>query len=213
MHTIKYRLLIVMLACSLLGTIVGCGRQKVSFVTDDADVVATSHEGDSTQDDEIGTLDGFVVASGTDASQPMIPVYVCGAVNAPGVYYLQVGSLKKDALDCAGGFAEDASREYVNLAETISEGEQIYFPTISEIDTWKPIYNMSGDSSEDGRISINSANREQLMTLPGIGESKADAIIAYREQNGPFGTTEDLLKVPGIKDGVYQKIKAYIVVD
>ena len=76
-----------------------------------------------------------------------------------------------------------------------------------------PIYTMTGDSAEDDRVHINVATKEQLMTLPGIGESKADAIISYRNEHGPFASPEDLLNVSGIKDGVYQRIKDYIVVD
>ena len=171
-------------------------------------------------DDNTATDAGIQEASGgiladeqADSSTEQIPVYVCGAVNNPGVYYLPVGSLKQDALLMAGGFTEDACLEYVNLAETISEGEQIYFPTLSEIESMSPIYTMTGDSAEDDRVHINVATKEQLMTLPGIGESKADAIISYRNEHGPFASPEDLLNVSGIKDGVYQRIKDYIVVD
>lgn len=205
MHTIQYRLLTVVLACMILVTLFGCTRSKVSYVAESSE--------DATLCEQTGAYDYEQMATDSDAKPDTIPVYVCGAVNAPGVYYLPVGSLKKDALDMAGGFIDDASREYVNLAETISEGEQIYFPTLSEIETWNPIYTMSGDSGEDGRIPINSATKEQLMTLPGIGESKATAIITYRKQYGPFKQAEDLLNVSGIKDGVYQRIKDYIVVD
>lgn len=207
MHTIQYRLLTVVLAFGLFGTLLGCDGSQVTFVSEDVTDMQVSET--TTQ---IQTEDSQDFVEDVEELKE-IPVYVCGAVNHPGVYYLSVGSLKKDALELAGGFTEDACREYVNLAEVISEGEQIYFPTLSEIDTWEPIYNVSGASPEDDRVNINSATREQLMTLPGIGQSKADAIIAYREKYGPFQTTEDLLSVSGIKDGVYQKIKDYIVAD
>lgn len=209
MHTIQYRLLMFVLACVMFCSLLGCGNTQVSYIT--ADTVEPYF--DTIEGDHSVTSDCFMLATASDVAVATIPVYVCGAVNAPGVYYLPAGSLKKDALDMADGFAEDASREYVNLAETVSEGEQIYFPTLSEIEAWNPIYNILGDSAEDGRIAINSATKEQLMTLPGIGESKAEAIISYREQHGAFNKPEDLLNVSGIKDGVYQRIKDYIVVD
>ena len=216
MHIIQYRLVIVVLICGFLLLINGCGKNPVTFVSDDMD----STEEAAGADDNTATGVGIQEASGgiladeqADSSTEQIPVYVCGAVNNPGVYYLPVGSLKQDALLMAGGFTEDACLEYVNLAETISEGEQIYFPTLSEIESMSPIYTMTGDSAEDDRVHINVATKEQLMTLPGIGESKADAIISYRNEHGPFASPEDLLNVSGIKDGVYQRIKDYIVVD
>ena len=141
-----------------------------------------------------------------------VPVYVCGAVKSPGVYYVSITALKQEALDMAGGFTEDAAVDYINLAETVVSGEKIYFPYTYELQEG---YNMQSEQIDSGSsrcVNINTATKEQLMTLPGIGESKAEAIIKYREKNGPFQNVQDITKIPGIKEGVYNNIKDHIVV-
>lgn len=123
----------------------------------------------------------------------------------------------------AGGFTDDADVTYVNLAQTVVAGEQIYIPTmeetngisLSERDTdGIPVQDApAGTNVEtDGKININTAGKDALMTLPGIGESKADAIIAYREAQGEFQNTEELMNIRGIKEGIYNKIKDLIIV-
>ena len=142
--------------------------------------------------------------------------HVCGAVNEPGVYYLAEGSRKQDAVEAAGGFMEDAARSYVNLAERIKDGEKIYIPTEVEVEEGKVAADpVDGPAAEqdDGLVDLNKADKSELMTLPGIGETKAEAIIAYREEHGSFNSPEEILGVQGIKDGVYNKIKDKIVVD
>ncbi len=198
MHKIKYRFLRIMYMFVCTSVLCACGRQTVTYVSDESDVEVIAE-----------------VQTDTDALvETEIPVYVCGAVQNPGVYYLPVASLKCDALEAAGGFVEGAALDFVNLAEQIVSGEQIYFPTLLEIEDWNPIYNMTTvDTGTSGKVKINKATKEQFMTLPGIGESKADAIVAYREEHGSFQSIEDLQLVPGIKEGVYNKIKDYIVLD
>ena len=150
---------------------------------------------------DAGVTDAEVSDSGVCA------VYVCGAVCKPGVYYLSSGSIKQDALDAAGGFTEIADTSYVNLAEHISDGEKIYFPEQGEA--------LEDDTAEaaDSRVNINTASESELMGLPGIGSSKARAIIAYREANGDYSSIEAVMKVNGIKEGVYENIKDYIRVE
>ena len=120
-------------------------------------------------------------------------------------------------------FTDDADVTYVNLAQTVVAGEQIYIPTmeetngisLSERDTdGTPVQDApAGTNVEtDGKININTAGKDALMTLPGIGESKADAIIAYREAQGKFQNTEELMNIRGIKEGIYNKIKDLIIV-
>lgn len=208
MHIIQYRLLRVVFIFVVVCMAVGCGRSPVTFVTEQTGDTSLA---DTQEEPEVSQT---VTEAGSEAAeQAYIPVYVCGAVCRPGVYYLPIGSIKQEALEQAGGFTEDAGRDYVNLAETVSEGEQIYFPTQAELNDWQIIPDTDDGQAEDSRVNINTATREQLMTLQGIGESKAEAIIAYRNQHGPFQTKEDLLNVSGIKEGVYQGIKDYIVVD
>lgn len=146
-------------------------------------------------------------------------VYVCGAVNNPGVYELPEGSRIFDALSMAGGFSEEASFETINLAKLISDEEMIYVPTEEEILEGFDVGSMansdiksSGDSLESKKININTATKEELMTLPGVGESKANAIISFRQENGRFNSIEDLMKITGIKEGLFNKVKDSICV-
>lgn len=146
-------------------------------------------------------------ASGTVA-QTMIYVHVCGAVNAPGVVEIPEGSRGQTALEAAGGFAEDAAEDAVNLAEVLRDGMQLYFPTKEESVAWT----MQRQEESEGLVNLNTAGVETLCTLPGIGEAKAKAIVAYREANGAFERVEDIMQVSGIKEGAYNQIKELVVV-
>ena len=143
---------------------------------------------------------------GDPPQEERIRVYVCGAVANPGVVEVAQGSRAEDALLAAGGFAEDAGREAVNLADWITDGQMLYFPTKEEA-------RQAGTKTAQGLVNINTADAAQLCTLPGIGESRAADIIAYRERNGGFDSCEDIMKVPGIKTSVYEKIRDKIRAD
>jgi competence protein ComEA len=128
----------------------------------------------------------------------------------PGVYELPAGSRVFDALELAGGITEEGVPTALNFAEQIYDGEQILVPTWEEYEAG---WTVSGtEAEEDGLININTATKEQLMTLNGIGESRAQAIIAYREEHGPFTAIEDLMLVSGIKEAAFEKVKDYITV-
>ncbi len=129
-----------------------------------------------------------------------IRVYVCGAVVNPGVVEVPRGSRAEDALLAAGGFREDAGRESVNLADWITDGQMLYFPTKEEA------LRQEASEADKGLVNINTADAALLCTLPGIGESRAADIIAYREKNGGFKSLEDIMQVPGIKTSVFEKI-------
>lgn len=156
-----------------------------------------------------------------DAGSNDIYVYVCGAVIAPDVYVLKEGSRAEDALEAAGGFDENANRLYVNLAEILQDGQRLYFPyedDESEIlfAEEKQSAEGSSDSSESTcsfPININTADVSQLCNIPGIGESKARAIIEYREANGRFEYAADITNVSGIGEATYGKIAEYICTD
>ena len=135
-------------------------------------------------------------------------VYVCGAVCSPGMYELPIGSRVGDAIEKAGGFAENAATAY-NLAEKVKDEQMIQVLTTEESSQIQ----MGKGESEDGRIDLNTASAEQLMTLPGIGKSKAESIIAYRTEHGSFQSIEDLKNITGIKEGVFVKIKDSITVN
>ena len=139
-----------------------------------------------------------------DEAQDGIFVFVCGAVVNAGVYELPVGSRVFEAVQMAGGFSENAATAQINQAEMLEDGIRLYIPTIDEM--------MKEQSEEDGKVDINTAPKEELMTLPGVGEAKAALIIQYREEHGSFQTIEDIMNISGIKEGLFGKIKDYIKV-
>ncbi len=141
-----------------------------------------------------------------DAS--VIYVHVCGAVKNPGVVMLPEGSRGQDALEAAGGFAEDAAKEAVNLAAVLSDGMRLYFPTPEEALEAES----EAQDRDAGLVDINTAGVELLCTLPGIGETRAGAIVAYREEHGDFGSAEEIMRVSGIKEGAFNKIRNLITV-
>ena len=131
-------------------------------------------------------------------------VYVYGAVQTEGVYELPSGSRVYEAIEKAGGFREDAETRSVNQAMILSDEDCIYIPAIGE----------EGETSlqNDGKVNLNKASKEELMTLPGIGQSKAESIIRYRENNGGFQKIEDIMKISGIKESLFEQIKDLIKV-
>lgn len=145
----------------------------------------------------------------------LIYVYVCGEVKHPDVYALKPDARVNDVVKQAGGFLEKADKNGVNLAQKVSDGEQIYIPKIGEQTEQRigsSIQEEAVSSQSDQKIDLNLATKEQLMTLTGIGEAKADAILNYRQEHGKFQTIEELKEIRGIKDGVFQKIKELIIV-
>ncbi len=139
-------------------------------------------------------------------------VYVCGAVVNPGVYELPENSRVYEAVAMAGGMTEDAGTEAVNQAEIVTDGQMLRIPTIAEVLAAQE--DASGDSgaTDDGLLNINQAEVADFMTLPGIGQSKAEALVKYREEHGKFSSIEEIMNVDGIKEGVFNKIKDSIKV-
>ena len=155
--------------------------------------------------------------SETEAMDPAFVVHVCGEVANPGIYELPAGSRIYEAVKAAGGFTENAAEESVNLASPIEDGVQIRIYSKEEAETLAagaaPFdgFEASGEGKEPV-VNLNTATKEELMTLSGIGESRAEDIIRYREENGGFQNIEDIMKVSGIKDAAFQKIKDRITV-
>ena len=149
-----------------------------------------------------------------EKSTENIFVYVCGAVQKPGVYEFLPGQRICDAIEAAGGLSEQAAGDSLNQAEVLSDGQMLRVLTTEEAAaaTVQPGQE-TAESSRDGRVDINTADASALMSLPGIGQSKADAIIAYRNEHGAFKAPEELMNISGIKEGVYQKIKDSIKVN
>ena len=147
------------------------------------------------------------VTSTSISQEANIMVYVCGAVEHPGVVSLGREERVVDAIALAGGMTPQADETYVNLAARLTDGEKIYVPTVTETAIWK------AEEEKSTLVNINEADIEELCTLSGIGESKAEDIVRYREENGAFRTKEELMKVPGIKENLFQKIVEKITVE
>lgn len=141
-------------------------------------------------------------------------IHVTGAVQAPDVYYLPVGSLVKDAILAAGGPAPDADLERINLAQELLDQQQVYVPRRGEE---HPLPTISGGVpqktvSAQAKVNVNTATVEELQQLPRIGPALAQRIVAYREMYGPFQTIENLMEVPGIGEAIFAAIRDYITV-
>jgi len=144
-------------------------------------------------------------------------VYISGAVKHPGLYRYYGTARVSDAIEAVGGFRKNADKEAVNLARILADGEQICVLTKKETARRKKNSEKNSsapDTKEQNTtlININKASMEELMSLPGIGQAKAALIIDYRAGQGGFSRKEDLMKISGIKEGVYNKIKNLISV-
>ena len=141
----------------------------------------------------------------------VIFVDIKGAVKNPGVYQMKVGDRVKDALDAAGGLTDEADSQKVNLAQRVEDQMVIVVPKVGEEATEIPAGVTSKEAAKDGKVNINTATVEELKTLKGVGEKKAEAIIEYRKKNGSFKTKEDLMKVRGIGKKLFESFQERIV--
>lgn len=150
-------------------------------------------------------------ASEETAASGEVVVHVAGAVSAPGVYTLPADSRVDDAVRAAGA-TTDADLSQLNLAQKLADGQKITVPAAGE--TPAPADNAApSDSSQSGAlVNINTATQEELETLPSIGEVRAQAIIAYREEHGGFRTTDELMEVSGIGEKIFADISPHITV-
>lgn len=191
---------------------------------DDEEVIEFDDVKASTDIETEVVIDNDEMAENNVDSRPFV-VFVTGEVNRPGVYELDEGSRVVDAIVAAGGYTDLADESYVNLATRVQDEEMLYIPSKIEVEELKNGNNtdlelkLNGNKSNTDeksgsseQVNINKASKEELMTLPGVGESKAEKIITYREQNGGFNSTEDIMQISGIKDGMYNKIKDRICV-
>lgn len=150
-----------------------------------------------------------------DESNETIVIDIKGAVKHPGVYEMRTGDRLSQAIEKAGGTSEQADEMQVNLAELLQDGTVVYIPKRGEETAVQQ--GVGGAIQSDGGkgaalVNINTATLEELQGISGVGPSKAEAIIAYREENGRFQTTEDITKVSGIGEKSFEKIKSSITV-
>lgn len=165
---------------------------------------------------------GETTSSEDGAQQSEVVVYICGAVKNPGVYQCRQGERVSHAVERAGGLKKNAS-ELVNLAEPLLDGQRVYIPTKKEMEDMtqgaggladgQGTAQVSGsDAQKDSRININTADVAALMTLPGIGQSRAQSILDYRNEHGSFHSIEELKNISGIKERLFSQIQELITV-
>jgi len=164
--------------------------------------------------EEIEAVVTTVLAEKTEVSttqETVIFVDIKGAVKNPGVYQMKVGDRVKDALDAAGGLTDEADSQKVNLAKRLEDQMAIVVPKVGEEAEEIPAGETRKEATKEGKVNINTATVEELKTLKGVGEKKAEAIIEYRKKNGSFQTKEDLMKVRGIGKKLFESFQERIV--
>ena len=200
------------ISCLMLLLLYGCAYQgQTAPAVNLLPVEDTAGEPDDWQTEALQQTAEETDAAGSVSprARQQLAVYVCGAVAAPGVYELPAGSRVYEAIALAGGMTDEAAQTAVNQAELLTDGQMIEIPTMEQ----QQEKAAAEEARTDGLVNINTADLEELKTLPGIGDSKARSIIAYREKNGAFGMPEDIKHVDGIGDGVFAKLEGCIKVD
>lgn len=212
----------------------GCGG--FSGFADHGQLMMTEEAAPETSASVEDAADQRDAASGTgtndgesyDTNEERIYVHICGCVRNPGLYVFAAGTRAGEALESAGGFTKKADESAVNLAAVLQDGMQLYVPSVEDT-----VQNGAGSASsgavgnaasagagnvtsgsgkESAPVNINTAGAQELMTLSGIGESRAEAILSYREENGMFSSIEDIKNVSGIGEGIFERIKNMITV-
>lgn len=135
------------------------------------------------------------------SNQDLILIDLKGAINYPGVYEIKSGTNLYELVRLAGGFKEDADTDNINLVQSYNNSQMVIIPSKS-----------GKESANSSLININNASLQELMTLPFIGEGKAQKIIDYRNTHGSFNSKEELLEVSGIGNEVFNKFKDYICI-
>ncbi|BCS81292.1 helix-hairpin-helix domain-containing protein [Anaerocellum diazotrophicum] len=175
-------------------------------------------ESQESDNDIMNNEGGKTAETNIQDSQQKYVVYVCGNVKNPGVYELLPGSRINDALILAGGALPGSDLNSINLAEKISDGQKIYIPKMSEIQSKSMLPPSSSGTKQEtisageGKININTATKEELKTLDRIGDKLAERIIEYRQKHGPFKSIEEIKNVNGIGEKIFESIKDSITV-
>lgn len=201
----KRTIMFLLTFCLLLG---GCGSDAEVYLAGEEESPKAAPQEESAAAENAEEPD-----SGDAQKDGTIWVYVCGAVHAPGVYELPSGSRIYHVIQAAGGMLPEAETRAVNQAQELSDGEQITVPTVEEAqDPAQPAVSGGWAASGDGKVNLNTAGIEELCTLTGIGETRAQAIVDYREQNGGFQSIEELMNIDGIKEKTFEKLKEEVTV-
>ncbi len=217
-------MLALALCITVLLIVVACGRDSELYDSNGLEVAEATEEAslaDTVTDTEV------IVELLTEDDTPRLVVHLCGAVNNPGVYEFDADSRIIDGIASAGGLTDAACADALNLAMPLTDGSRIYVPSVDEMsqdgagtivgtgdgtEAFISVPASDGQAGSNGLVNINTADADRLMTLTGIGKSKAEKIIAYRQSNGPFKSIEDIMNVSGIKQAGFDKIKDSITV-
>lgn len=184
----------------LMSASAGCGKDEEQKILQE--VTDLEKEPEDTKDQEEQPQE-----------EQTIFVHICGQVARPGVYELARESRVYEAIAAAGGLLDTASEASVNQAERMEDGQKLYILSLEEASLQgNEAQQGTGQSAQvdGGKVSINTADKETLMSLTGIGETRADAILRYREEQGGFQSLEEIMQIEGIKEGIFEKIKEQI---
>lgn len=179
-----------LLACLCI-FMAGCRKQDITIISD---ISSETEQAD--------------VMISREETERTIVVHVCGAVVSPGVYTLPADARIYEAVEAAGGFLDGADTQWCNQAQGLSDGEQLRIYTLEETSEMNAPAEYGTTS---GMVNVNTASADALCALPGIGTAKAKAIVDHRNQNGPFSSAEDLLRVKGIGSSILERIRGLII--
>ena len=204
----EYKIIVI---CTGLGLLVGgffllkpAPQTPVKETNLQAEVAAVSK--DSVSENEVKKEE--------PVEQDLITVDVKGAVKAPGIYDLPVGSRVNDAVQKAGGLTEQADSKSLNLAQKVSDEALVYVPTKGEeVASQQAGSGAPSSTSKEKKINLNKASLEELKQVKGLGGKRAQDIIDHRETNGKFKSVDELKKVSGIGAKTIEKLKDYVTVD
>lgn len=202
----KVKKQIILLGIVVLMMLVGCtGCKKQSYLETQSDL----------QEEHTKSADTTEEKKQQTEQVTEIYVQIDGAVKKPGVYTFSEESRVYELIEAAGGLLPEAYDLGINQAKRLADGEKIYVYTKEEIENGEGTTDTQNPrgQTDDGKVNINTASVEELMTLSGIGETRAKDIIAYRNAHGAFSLPEDLKNVSGIGDSTYNKIADAIIVN
>ena len=203
----EYKIIVI---CTGLGLLVGgffmlkpAPHTPVKETNLQAEVAAVSKDSSTEKEEKEEPLE-----------QDLITVDVKGAVKAPGIYDLPVGSRVNDAVQKAGGLTEQADSKGLNLAQKVSDEALVYVPSKGEeVASQQAGSGAPSSTSKDKKVNLNKASLEELKQVKGLGGKRAQDIIDHRETNGKFKSVDELKKVSGIGAKTIEKLKDYVTVD
>lgn len=212
--------LFLFLVVSLL--FLGCKKKETLVISED-DLEQTQQELQLENDQFL--VEKETVTEVKPLEEELIYVHVCGYVLNPGIYALEKDSRVYQAVEAAGGYLPQAAKDYLNQAKILMDEEKIVVYSRKEVEGFtkeeltESVYygettvtDQSKNDSNLNLVNINEADLEELMTLPGIGESRAQLILEYRENTGEFQSIEEIQQVNGIKEGLFEKLKDKITI-